>query len=80
RDIGYASIGGVVLRGQAYGALDGAVVFGDLGGVVMILGDGGVEVRRPRVPGLVSLNIGSDDRLYGLVIWGEMVRMDLRGI
>lgn len=76
RDIGYASIGGVVLRGERYGVLDGAVVFGDLGGVVMILGDDGVEVRRPRVPGLVSLNLGADGQLYGLVIWGELVRLD----
>ncbi|MCP3936350.1 MAG: PQQ-dependent sugar dehydrogenase [Actinomycetia bacterium] len=77
RDIGYSSIGGVVLRGDQHGAADGAVVFGDLGGAVMLLGSDGVEVRRPKLPGLVSLNLGADGDLYAVVIWGELVKLDL---
>ncbi len=74
RDVGYASIGGVVYRGDGIEELDGAVVFGDLSGTVMLLGaDDGVVVQRPGVAGLVSLHQGPRGELIGLLIWGEMV-------
>jgi len=75
RDVGVASIGAVVYRHDAIPELDGAVVFGDLSGTIMLLGSDGVSVQRPGVAGLVSLHIGQGGELYGLIIWGELVQL-----
>jgi len=77
REVGVASIGAVVYRQDEIPELDGAVVFGDLSGTIMLLGADGVSIKRPGVAGLVSLHIGPRGELYGLIIWGELVELSV---
>ena len=76
--VGVAVVGGYVYRGAEIPALQGAYVFGDLGGQVWVLGTDGVLQQPVRIRTLVSFATDQHGELYAISLDGPVYRLRSR--